>query len=166
MYYMLKELCHDTFAVFRPKLYRIPSFQPLPKLKTLSQFLQEEWCIIQFYFCLKDGYEKWMLIFWKFNPSQFAIYNNGEHSQCSRSVFSEQTSSPFLSFRWCEDIFQHSKLGQNRVTEPLLIEMNWCQWVSPSCPQVLNVLSCCTWIFTMSGRALCFHVTLNASLLE
>ena len=59
--------------------------------------------------------------------SQNAIYlrpchpqkESNKHSHCSYLVFNKQNSSWFLSFHWCEDIFQRSKVEHNSETEPL-----------------------------------------------
>ena len=85
--------------------------------------MQEEYTMIHFWFCLKDmhaNFEKFWLNFSKCNLSPSlpsATTNSRKQAQCSYLVFNKQTSSLFLSFHWCEGIFQHSNVQRNSETE-------------------------------------------------
>ena len=96
------------------------------RTKISINLLKEEKSMVHFWLCLKNGlenFEQLRLKFSKCNPSPSlppATTESSKKSQCSYLVYSKQTSSLFLSFYWCEDIFQHSKVGKMaRQSHPL-----------------------------------------------
>lgn len=78
--------------------------------------------MVNFSFCLKDGYEKLQAKFFKLHPSPSLPFATTE-SQLA--IVSSVNKLLFLSSHWCEDIFQQSKVGQNSVTELLSANMFW-----------------------------------------
>ena len=115
----------DYKDILLPNFYSSPHIALKLRPKTSINCLPGEKSMAHFWFCHKNVHQYFEKLTLKFSKRNLHPCRSSARAESSKrslsrySVFNKQTSSPFLSFHGCGDIFQHSKVRQNSVTVPL-----------------------------------------------